>query len=129
MVGSVVDASSFSYCTDKIMTTGGDGCSLLLRDAWAYARAWSCKYHGKNPHKVMNPFPGNSFRWLHDGFGSNYRMTEMQAAICLVQLEKLPGWLSRRRRHAALLDSLLADAPMLRLAIPPEPVGHPRYNY
>src|SRR3546814_14786210 len=77
----------------------------------------------------MNPLPGNSFRWLHDGFGSNYRMTEMQAAIGLVQLEKLPGWLSRRRRNAALLDSLLAAAPMLRLAIPPEPVGHARYNY
>src|SRR3546814_12872402 len=76
----------------------------------------------------MNPLPGNSFRWLHDGFGSNYRMTEMQAAIGLVQLEKLPGWLSRRRRNAALLDSLLADAPMLRLAIPPEHVGPARYK-
>src|SRR3546814_18197549 len=53
----------------------------------------------------------------------------MQAAIGLVQLEKLPGWLSRRRRNAALLDSLLADAPMLRLAIPPEHVVHPRYTY
>src|SRR3546814_7476396 len=56
-------------------------------------------------------------------------MTEMQAAIGLVQLEKLPGWLSRRRRNAALLDSLLADATMLRLAIPPEHVGHARYKY
>src|SRR3546814_5541740 len=85
------------------MSTGGEGGMLLLRDAGAWARAWSWKDHGKNPHKVMNPLPGNSFRWLHDGFGSNYRMTEMQPAIGLVPLETLPRWLSLRPLTSPLL--------------------------
>src|SRR3546814_7452331 len=94
MAGSFGDAAAFSFCTDKILSTGGAGGMLFLRDARACALAWSCNDHGKNPHKVMNPLPGNSFRLLHDAFGNNYRMTEMQAAICLVQLYKMPGVLS-----------------------------------
>jgi dTDP-4-amino-4,6-dideoxygalactose transaminase len=129
MVGSFGHAAAFSFCTDKIMSTGGEGGMLLLRDRTVWERAWSWKDHGKNPHKVFNPSPGNSFRWIHDGFGSNYRMTEMQAAIGLVQLQKLPGWLARRRRNANVLDTLLSGETMVRLAVPPDDIGHARYKY
>ncbi|MBK5264132.1 MAG: DegT/DnrJ/EryC1/StrS aminotransferase family protein [Alphaproteobacteria bacterium] len=129
MAGSFGDAAAFSFCTDKIMSTGGEGGMLLLRNQAVWERAWSWKDHGKNPHKLINPPPGNSFRWIHDGFGSNYRMTEMQAAIGLVQLEKLSGWLARRRRNASLLDTLLSGEAMVRLAVPPDHIGHARYKY
>lgn len=127
MVGSFGHAAAFSFCTDKIISTGGEGGMLLLRDRKSWERAWSWKDHGKNPRKMAQT--GNGFRWLHDGLGSNYRMTEMQAAIGLIQLEKLPGWVARRRRNAELLDTLLAGEEMLRLAVPPIEVGHSRYKY
>ncbi|MGB3797417.1 MAG: DegT/DnrJ/EryC1/StrS family aminotransferase, partial [Alteraurantiacibacter sp.] len=81
-VGNFGDAASFSFCTDKIMSTGGEGGLLVMRDPEAHKRAWSLKDHGKNPEKLSDGkgIPGQ-FRYIHDGMGSNARMTEMQAAI------------------------------------------------
>ena len=124
-LGSYGDAASFSFCTDKIMSTGGEGGMLLLRDADAHARAWSLKDHGKTLRPAEAPGP--AFRWLHDGFGSNLRMTEMQAAIGRRQLARLPQWRAARQRNAAVLDAAFCDQPALRLP-PPEP-GHARYKY
>src|SRR3546814_6457466 len=69
------------------------------------------------------------FRWLHASFGTNYRLTEMQAAIGLQQLKKLPEWIAARRRNAALLNATLADLPVLRCTVPPDHVGHVYYKY
>lgn len=127
-VGSFGDAAAFSFCTDKIMSTGGEGGMLLLRDAAAWQRAWSFKDHGKSPHHG-NIAPGPAFRWLHESFGSNYRLTEMQAAIGLVQLTKLDGWIADRRRNAQILTDCLSGLAALRLTLPPENVGHAYYKY
>lgn len=129
--GSFGDAAAFSFCTDKIMSTGGEGGMLLLRDAGAWERAWSYKEHGKSRQKLMGAaeaVPGR-FRWLHDGFGSNYRMTEMQAAIGVLQLAKLEGWVAARRANAALLDRLLGDVPGLTIQRPPGHIRHAYYKY
>lgn len=128
-VGSFGDAAAFSFCTDKIMSTGGEGGMLLLRDKESWSRAWSYKDHGKCPDEVRAPATSNVFRWLHHSFGSNYRMTEMQAAIGLRQLAKLPGWLAARRRNAAILSEELRCLWGLRLALPSEGVGHAYYKY
>lgn len=127
--GSFGDAAAFSFCTDKIMSTGGEGGMLLLRDRAAWARAWSFKDHGKNRDTLVEPARGNSFRWLHDGIGTNYRLTEMQAAIGLKQLGKLPEWLAVRRRNAGILNDALAGLPVLRRTLPPANVGHAYYKY
>lgn len=126
-VGSFGDAASFSFCTDKIISTGGEGGMLLLRDAAVHAAAWSLKDHGKRAGGSGQG--GADFRWLHSSFGSNYRMTEMQAAIGRKQLIKLPDWVSARRRNAAILNRELADLPALRLTIPDDHVGHAYYKY
>lgn len=128
-VGSFGDAAAFSFCTDKIMSTGGEGGMLLMRDGEVYDRAWSMKDHGKSRAKLRQPAIGKSFRPLHDSFGSNYRLTEMQAAIGLVQLGKLPAWLQARRQRAALLDDLLAPLAALRLTVPDDTIGHSYYKY
>ena len=128
-VGSFGDASAFSYCTDKIISTGGEGGMLLFREEAPWEMAWSYKDHGKNRRSVESPASGNAFRWLHDSFGTNFRLTEMQAAIGLQQLGKLPQWLAARRRNAAILESALADLPNVRLAVPPEGVDHSYYKY
>lgn len=114
-VGCFGDASAFSFCTDKIMSTGGEGGMLLVRDEATYLRAWSLKDHGKDRRTLGSGPPGAAFRWLHDSFGSNYRLTEMQAAIGLAQLRKLPRWLAARRRNASALSDALHAVPLLRL--------------
>ncbi|WP_419813917.1 DegT/DnrJ/EryC1/StrS family aminotransferase [Glacieibacterium sp.] len=126
-VGSFGDVASFSFCTDKIISTGGEGGLLLFRDDEVHARAWSLKDHGKQLG-VMAP-PGPSFRWLHDSFGSNLRMTEFQAAIGRHQLAKLPGWTAVRQRNARVLDRQLADLAALRLTVPGDGIGHAYYKY
>lgn len=128
-VGSFGDAAAFSFCTDKIMSTGGEGGMLLLNDRKQWARAWAYKDHGKNPDKLHAPVSGSSFRYVHDSFGSNFRMTEMQAAIGLVQLGKLPGWLAARRRNAAFLDEALADHPLIKRLVVPHHIEHAYYKY
>jgi dTDP-4-amino-4,6-dideoxygalactose transaminase len=127
-VGSFGDAACFSFCTDKIMSTGGEGGMLLLRDEAAFERAWSYKDHGKARARMV-PGGGCEFRWLHQSFGTNWRMTEMQAAIGLAQLRKLPEWLSARRRNAAVLASALRDVPGLVVDDPSDRVGHAYYKY
>lgn len=104
LVGSFGDASAFSFCQDKIISTGGEGGMLLLNDDELHASAWSFKDHGKNPAKVHagNQLPG--FRWVHDDIGTNWRMTEVQAAIGRMQLARLEENVSQRRRVASLLD-------------------------
>jgi dTDP-4-amino-4,6-dideoxygalactose transaminase len=83
MVGSFGDASSFSFCTDKIMSTGGEGGMILFADKSAWSKAWAIKDHGKVPPEEMpqNIAPPGEFRYVHQSFGTNFRMTEMQAAI------------------------------------------------
>ena len=104
-VGSLGDCAAFSFCQDKIMTTGGEGGMLVTDDARLWERAWAYKDHGKSYEAVFNREHPPGFRWLHDSFGSNYRLTEMQAAIGRQQLGKLPQWLQARRRNAAMLEA------------------------
>lgn len=128
-VGSFGDAAAFSFCTDKIISTGGEGGMLVMRDPRVWARAWSYKDHGKSYDKVVEPPSSGTFRWLHEAFGSNYRLTEMQAAIGLLQLGKLPAWLTWRRENAAALYSALDSHPRVRLAKPPKHVAHAYYKF
>ena len=127
-VGGFGDAAAFSFCTDKIMSTGGEGGMLLLRDEAAWRRAWSMKDHGKDVRDQGAP-GGHGFRWLHHEVGSNYRLTEMQAAIGVAQLAKLPSWLAARRRNAAALLDALRDTAAFRLVEPATGVMHAYYKF
>ena len=85
-VGSFGDIGCWSFCQDKIMTTGGEGGMVTTNDRKLWSKMWSYKDHGKNWEKVYKKNHPPGFRWLHDAFGTNYRMTEMQAAIGRIQL-------------------------------------------
>ncbi len=128
-VGSIGHAAAFSFCQDKIMTTGGEGGMLTTNDKAVWRRAWSYKDHGKSWDAVYDNSSNNVFKWLHEGFGSNYRMTEMQAAIGRVMLRRLPAWLAERRRNAALLADGLAGIPGLRTVVPPSDFRHSYYKF
>lgn len=127
-VGSFGAAAAFSFCTDKIISTGGEGGMLILHDAAVFERAWSFKDHGKNRLAMTAP-GGSQFRWLHDRFGTNWRLTEMQAAIGICQLAKLPSWLSARRRNAAVLADGLAETTGLIIDTPPDGIEHGYYKF
>ncbi|BCR05787.1 aminotransferase [Desulfuromonas versatilis] len=129
MVGSLGDAAAFSFCQDKIMTTGGEGGMLTTDDVGLWERAWSFKDHGKSYQAVFNRRHPAGFRWLHESFGTNWRLTEMQSAIGRVLLGKLPGWVEQRRRNAAVLAQGLGRIPGLRVPLPPAVVGHAYYKF
>ena len=128
-VGSFGDAAAFSFCTDKIMSTGGEGGMLLLRDAAHWRRAWAYKDHGKNVSLLSAPSSGHSFRYVHESFGTNWRLTEMQAAIGRVQLRKLPAWLKQRRNNAAVLRRRLSGHPLIHLPKVADGVEHAFYKF
>jgi dTDP-4-amino-4,6-dideoxygalactose transaminase len=134
-VGGFGDAAAFSFCTDKIISTGGEGGLLVLRDEPVWERAWAFKDHGKAPPPLAPTPPhapttnDGTFRWLHQTLGSNYRMTEMQAGIGLLQLGKLDGWLGVRNRNARLLNRHLERLPAVRMTLPPSSTFHAYYKY
>ena len=128
-VGSLGHVAAFSFCQDKILTTGGEGGMLTTNDETIWERAWSFKDHGKSWQAVNRRDHATVFKWLHRSVGTNWRMTEMQAAIGRVLLEKLPGWVETRRRHAAVLTQHLCRLPALRLTVPPAHLKHSYYKY
>lgn len=128
-VGSFGDMAAFSFCQDKIMTTGGEGGMLVLNDEPLWKKAWAYKDHGKSWDAVHLREHPPGFRWLHESFGTNWRMTEMQAAIGLQQLAKLNGWRQQRQTHAGYLSRCFAQHAALRVTIPPADIGHAYYKY
>lgn len=100
-VGSFGNAAAWSFCQDKIMTTGGEGGMVTTNDRELWSKMWSYKDHGKSWEAVYEREHPPGFRWLHESFGSNYRMTEMQAAIGRIQLRRMPEWNRARSENAA----------------------------
>jgi dTDP-4-amino-4,6-dideoxygalactose transaminase len=128
-VGCLGDIAAFSFCQDKIMSTGGEGGMLTTNDHELWQRGWSFKDHGKDHDAAYEQQTSSGFRWLHDSFGTNWRLTEMQAAIGRSLLAKLPGQVELRRRNAHILSQRFGTLPALRVTIPHEEIGHAYYKY
>jgi dTDP-4-amino-4,6-dideoxygalactose transaminase len=128
-VGSMGDVAAFSFCQDKIMTTGGEGGMLLTNNEAIWKRAWAYKDHGKSFDAVYRREHAPGFRWLHESFGTNWRLTEMQSALGRVQLRKLPHWVEIRKRNAMLLTERFENLPALRVTVPPKEISHSYYKY
>ena len=128
-VGAFGHAAAFSFCQDKIITTGGEGGMLVLDDEDAWQRAWAYKDIGRSYDAVYRRQHAPGFRWLTESFGSNWRLTELQSAIGRLQLAKLPGWTEARRHNAGVLTRGFAEIPALRVPVPPSHVGHAYYKF
>jgi len=128
-VGSMGDLAAFSFCQDKIITTGGEGGLLAMNDETHWKSAWAYKDHGKSYDAVYNYHHKPGFRWLHESFGTNWRMTEMQAAIGRVALRKLPSWVAKRRENAKILCDGFAEVPGLRVPLPGSSIAHSYYKF
>ena len=128
-VGALGHISTFSYCQDKIISTGGEGGMVVTNDTSYHQKIWALRDHGKNPERVNQPNPKGQFRLIHDTFGSNYRMTAMQAAIGRIQLQSLDRWRCHRQENAGVLDAMLTQVPGVRIPIIPSYAQHAYYKY
>jgi dTDP-4-amino-4,6-dideoxygalactose transaminase len=107
-VGTIGHIGAWSFCQDKIMTTGGEGGMVTTNDDELWSRMWSFKDHGKSWAAVYASEPTRGFRWVHESFGTNWRMLEMQAAIGRIQLKRLQKWIAARRENADVIGAALA---------------------
>jgi hypothetical protein len=128
-VGSFGDIGAFSFCQDKNITTAGEGGMVVTNSEELWSRMWSFKDHGKDYGKACQQAHPFGFRWLHESFGTNWRLSEVQSAVGRAQLRKLPEWISQRRRNAAFLRQALSGISGLRTPSPPDHVGHAWYKF
>ena len=127
-IGSLGHVAAWSFCQDKIMTTGGEGGMVTTNDRELWSRMWSYKDHGKSWEAVYEREHPPGFRWLHESFGTNWRMTEMQAAIGRIQLRRMPQWTERRRANCEAIWQAARECKGLRVPDIPESVGHGGYK-
>lgn len=128
-VGGFGRIGAWSFCQDKIITTGGEGGMVTTDDAALWDRMWSFKDHGKSFDAVYNRDHPPGFRWLHESFGTNWRMLEMQAVIGRIQLRRLAEWTARRSAIAARIIAALAPFEQaVRLPLPGTGLTHAWYR-
>jgi dTDP-4-amino-4,6-dideoxygalactose transaminase len=127
-VGSIGHIGTWSFCQDKIMTTGGEGGMVTTNDYDLWSRMWSLKDHGKSYEAINSVRNTTGYHWLHESFGSNYRMTEMQAAIGIIQLKRLPEWHRLRMENAYRIWEVAKKLPGLRAPLPPSGITHAAYR-
>ncbi|MBQ0831285.1 DegT/DnrJ/EryC1/StrS aminotransferase family protein [Marinobacter sp.] len=127
-VGSIGHAGAWSFCQDKIMTTGGEGGAVTCNDRNLWSRMWSFKDHGKSWSAIYEREHPPGFRWLHESFGTNWRMTEMQGVIGRIQLSRMQEWRDARQRNAKAIWECARNLPGLRVPSIPGDIEHAAYK-
>ena len=127
-VGSIGHISCWSFCQDKIMTTGGEGGMVTTNDESLWRKMWAYKDHGKSYEAVYEREHPEGFRWLHESFGTNWRMTEMQAAIGRIQLKRMPDWHENRLNNANSIWNAAKQCKGLRVPAIPDYIEHAAYK-
>lgn len=129
-VGSIGDVGAWSFCQDKIMTTGGEGGMVTTDDEALWSAMWSYKDHGKSWAAVYDRQHPPGFRWVHDDFGTNWRMLELQAVIGRLQLRRMADWTRRRTAIAMRFHAMLADfEDVIRTPLPDAGMTHAFYRF
>ncbi|RYV02586.1 aminotransferase [Shewanella sp. OPT22] len=128
-VGSIGHIGAWSFCQDKIMTTGGEGGMVTTNDKELWQDMWSYKDHGKSFDAIYNREHPPGFRWLHDSFGTNWRMTEMQGVLGRIQLQKMTEWTSKRQSNGVAIDAVVQDLNVVRTVDVAEHIEHAEYKH
>ncbi|MDD7804233.1 MAG: DegT/DnrJ/EryC1/StrS aminotransferase family protein [Endozoicomonas sp. (ex Botrylloides leachii)] len=128
-VGSIGHIGAWSFCQDKIMTTGGEGGMVTTNDEALWKVMWSFKDHGKCYDAVYKAQHPRGFRWLHNSFGTNWRITEMQSAIGRIQLKRMPQWTQQRQDNSAAITRVCKTIPAFRVPKFPEYMEHACYKH
>lgn len=127
-VGSIGHIGAWSFCQDKIMTTGGEGGMVTTNDKALWLKMWSYKDHGKSWEAVYEKQHPPGFRWLHDNFGTNWRMTEIQAVLGRIQTARMPEWHKQRLANANKIWDAAKQLPALRVPVIPSDIIHAAYK-
>ena len=127
-VGGLGDIAAWSFCQDKIMTTGGEGGMVTTNDEALWKKVWSLKDHGKSWDAVHERDHPPGFRWLHESFGHNWRMSEMQSAIGRIQLQRMVDWHKARQNNATRILDAARQCPLLRVPEIPAHIEHAWYK-
>ena len=127
-VGSIGHVGAWSFCQDKIMTTGGEGGMVTCNDDALWRAMWAFKDHGKSWAAVYERDHPPGFRWLHEGFGTNWRMLEMQAVVGRIQLQRMADWTATRTRYAEQIRASCRALPALRVPELPTDMAHAHYK-
>lgn len=127
-VGSIGHVSAWSFCQDKIMTTGGEGGMVTTNDEALWRTMWAFKDHGKSFHAVYEKEHPPGFRWVHESFGTNWRMLEMQAVIGRIQLRRMQAWTMQRTKHAASILQACRKFEALHVPTYPSSDTHAQYK-
>ena len=126
--GSIGHIAAWSFCQDKIMSTGGEGGMVTTNDEALWKKMWSYKDHGKSFDSIYNKQHPPGFRWLHDSFGTNWRMMEMQAVIGRIQLQQMPAWTEKRTQHAQTVLQAFEQSPYFTVHHPTNDYVHAYYK-
>ena len=110
------------------MTTGGEGGMVATNNPILWQKMWSYKDHGKSYDAVYNQSHPIGFRWLHHEFGTNFRMTEMQATIGRLQLKIMDKWHEQRQRNAELIWDAARKNKLFRVPNIPKNISHAAYK-
>ncbi len=127
-VGSIGNVGCWSFCQDKIMTTGGEGGMVTTNDKSLWSKMWSYKDHGKSYEAVYEKKHPDGFRWVNESFGTNWRMTEMQGSIGRIQLKRMPNWQKKRITNANEIWNNTKICKGLHVSIPPDYMQHAAYK-
>jgi len=127
-VGSIGHIGCWSFCQDKIMTTGGEGGMVATNNEPLWRKMWAYKDHGKSYEAVYEREHPEGFRWLHESFGTNWRMTEMQAVIGRIQLKRMPDWHRKRLNNANNIWNAAKQCKGLRVPTIPDYIEHAVYK-
>jgi len=127
-VGSIGHIGAWSFCQDKIMTTGGEGGMLTTNDENLWRKAWAFKDHGKSYAAVYEKQHPPGYRWLHESFGTNWRLTEMQSAIGRIQLKRMPTWTKLRNENAEKIFQVCRQYSWLIVPTVPNYIQHAYYK-
>ncbi len=127
-VGQFGDINTWSFCQDKIISTGGEGGMLTTNNKNFFNKIWSFKDHGKCRNKILNNKNSFEYRYIHDNLGSNFRLTEMQSAIGLIQLKKLKKWRRIRSNNAMQILNQLKDINLIKVPCPGKNLVHAWYK-
>ncbi|MGI2800835.1 DegT/DnrJ/EryC1/StrS family aminotransferase [Photobacterium damselae] len=128
-VGSIGHIGAWSFCQDKIMTTGGEGGMVTTNDKTLWDCMWSYKDHGKSYDAIYHRKHEAGFRWLHESFGTNWRMLEMQAVIGRIQLKRMAEWTAKRKANGKAIDNAVADLNVVRSVDVPTYIEHAEYKH
>lgn len=126
--GSIGHIGAWSFCQDKIMTTGGEGGMVTTNDESLWKKMWSYKDHGKNYDSIYHKQHAPGFRWLHDSFGTNWRMMDMQAVIGRIQLKKMPEWTKVRNENMQRIYDAFKGSPYITVNQPSSDYVHAAYK-